>query len=184
VAYIPGFIANIFSLSCCKKIHFNSRTDKLFKEDESQVFSALERVGGHWFLKAQDARQPFQAMAADSTHAKSPQVVTAMEAHRLLGHLSHQAIEHLKDLTTGLRVGTNGKGDQWTDACTSCIKGKMKEDVSRRPRADKACRPFYRIVVDIIQLQKHSKACYNRDVWALHAVCEYTKLHKICTLKD
>jgi hypothetical protein len=47
VAYIPGFIANIFSLSCCKKIHFNSKTNKLFKEDESQVFSDLERVGGH-----------------------------------------------------------------------------------------------------------------------------------------
>jgi hypothetical protein len=60
----------------------------------------------------------------------------------------------------------------------------MKEDVSRRPRADKANRPFYRIIVDIIQLQKHSEACYNSDVWALHAVCEYTKLHEICTLKD
>ncbi|KAK1912656.1 hypothetical protein P3342_004592 [Pyrenophora teres f. teres] len=60
----------------------------------------------------------------------------------------------------------------------------MKEDVSRRPRADKACRPFYRIAVDIIQLQEHGKACYNGDVWALHAVCEYTKLHEICTLKD
>ncbi|KAI1668013.1 Pol protein [Pyrenophora tritici-repentis] len=184
VAYIPGFIANIFSLSCCKKIHFNSKTNKLFKEDESQVFSDLERVRGHWFLNAQDARQPFQAMATDSTHAKSPQVVTAMQAHRVLGHLSYQAIEHLKDSTTGLRVGTNGRGDQWTDACTSCIKGKMKEDVSRRPRADKACRPFYRIIVDIIQLQKHGEACYNGDVWALHAVCEYTKLHEICTLKD
>ncbi|KAK1917089.1 hypothetical protein P3342_001671 [Pyrenophora teres f. teres] len=60
----------------------------------------------------------------------------------------------------------------------------MKEDISRRPRADKACRPFYRIAVDIIQLQEHGKACYNGDVWALHAVCEYTKLHEICTLKD
>jgi hypothetical protein len=89
VAYIPGFIANIFSLSCCKKIYFNSKTNRLFKEDESQVFSGLERVGGHWFLKAQDAGQPFQAMAADSTHAKSPQVVTAMQAHLLLGHPSY-----------------------------------------------------------------------------------------------
>ncbi|KNG52825.1 reverse transcriptase rna-dependent dna [Stemphylium lycopersici] len=184
VAYIPGFIANIFSLSCCKKIYFNSKTDKLFKEDESQVFSDLDRVRGHWFLKARDAGQPFQAMAADSAHAKTPQVVTAMEAHRVLGHPSYQAIEHLKDSTTGLRVGTNGRGNQWRDACTSCIKGKMKEDVNRRPRADKACRPFYRIIIDIFQLQKHGEACYNGDVWALHAVCEYTKLHEICTLKD
>jgi hypothetical protein len=60
----------------------------------------------------------------------------------------------------------------------------MKEDISRRPRTDKACRPFYRIAVDIIQLQERGESCYNGDVWALHAVCEYTKLHEICTLKD
>jgi hypothetical protein len=89
VAYIPGFVANIFSLSCCKKIHFNSKTNRLFKEDESQVFSDLERVGGHWFLNAQDASQPFQAIAADSTYAKSPHVVTAMQAHRVLRHPSY-----------------------------------------------------------------------------------------------
>lgn len=52
VAYIPGFIANIFSLSCCKKVHFNSKTNKLFKEDESKIFSDLDRVGGRWFLNA------------------------------------------------------------------------------------------------------------------------------------
>ena len=75
-----------------------------------------------------------------------------MRAHQLLGHPSYQAIEHLKDSTTGLTVGTNGIGEQWTDSCIPCIKGKMKEEVSRRPRADKACRPFYRIILDIIQL--------------------------------
>jgi len=189
VAYIPKYVANIFSLSCCKGIHFNSMTNTLFREDESlSLFMDLDRVGGHWFLKAQDASQPalqpFRAMAAASTQAKPPQIVTAMKAHQLLGHPSHQAIEHLKDSTTGLTVGTNGRGEQWADSCIPCIQGKMKEDVSRRPRADKAHRPFYRIIVDIIQLQKHGEACYNGDVWALHAVCEYTKLHEICTLKD
>lgn len=184
VAYIPGYVANIFSLSCCRKIHFNSKTNTLFREDDDLLFMNLDWFGGHWFLKAQDATQPFQAMAAASTQAKPPQIVTAMKAHQLLGHPSHQAIEHLKESTTGLKVGTNGKGEQWTDSCIPCIQSKMKEDVSRRPCTDKAHRPFYRIVVDIIQLQKHGKACYNGDVWALHAVCEYTKLHEICTLKD
>jgi hypothetical protein len=43
-------------------------------------------------------------------------------------------------------------------------QGKMKDNISRRPRAHKACRPFYHIVVDIIQLQKHGEACYNGDI--------------------
>ncbi|KAI2484853.1 hypothetical protein Ptr902_03793 [Pyrenophora tritici-repentis] len=123
-------------------------------------------------------------MAARSSQEKAPQTVTAMRAHQLLGHPSYQALEHLQDTTTGLKIGTNGKGDPWTDDCIPCIEGKMKEDISRRPRADKACRPFYRISIDIIQLQKHSAVCYNGDVWALHAVCEYTKFHEICTLRS
>jgi hypothetical protein len=65
-------------------------------------------------------------MAVRLSQEKS-QVVTAMRAHQLLGHPSYQAIEHLQDSTTGLKVGTNGKGDQWTDNCVPCIQGKMKE---------------------------------------------------------
>jgi hypothetical protein len=56
-------------------------------------------------LKAQDAGQPCQAMAADSTHAKSPQVVTAMEAHQVLGNPSYQAIDWRtpQEMVTGVR---------------------------------------------------------------------------------
>ncbi|KAI1511887.1 hypothetical protein KJE20_05929 [Pyrenophora tritici-repentis] len=50
-------------------------------------------------------------MAARSSQEKAPQTVTAMRAHQLLGHPSYQALEHLQDATTGLKIGTNGKGD-------------------------------------------------------------------------
>jgi hypothetical protein len=122
VAYILGYVANIFSLSCCKKIYFNLKTNTLFREHDESLFMDLDRIGGHWFLKAQDALQPFQAMAAASTQAKAPQIVTAMKAHQLLGHPSYQAIEQLKDSTTGLKVGTNGKGGHTTVASSPAQK--------------------------------------------------------------
>ena len=87
-----------------------------------------------------------------------------MQAHQVLGHPSYQALEHLQDATTGLNIGKNGKGDPWTDDCVSCIQGKMKEDISRRPRTDQARRPFYRISIDIIQLQERGDVCYNSNV--------------------
>jgi hypothetical protein len=190
VAYVPGFLTNLFALGRCRKsnIHFDSGRNLLYKDKISNIVANLAYSHGHWLLDADEADRPphhkLLSMATRSSQEKSPQTVTAMQAHQLLGHPSYQAIEHLRDSTTGLKVGTNGEGDQWTDDCIPCIQGKMKEDISRRPRADKACRPFYRINVDIIQLQKHGEACYNGDIWALHAVCEYTKLHEICTLKD
>lgn len=189
VAYIPGFLTNIFALGRCRRsgIHFDSGRNILYKERVSNVIINLHYSHGHWLLDAEEADRPprhkLLSMAASSSQEKT-QTVTAMRAHQLLGHPSYQAIEHLQESNTGLKVGTNGKGDLWTDDCIPCIQSKMKEDVSRQPRADKACRSFYRITIDIIQLQKHGEACYNGDIWALHAVCEYTKLHEICTLKD
>jgi hypothetical protein len=101
-------------------------------------------------------------MAVKSSREKSPQTVTAMRAHQLLGHPSYQALEHLQDATTGLNIDTNG--DPWTDDCILWIQGKMKEDISRRPRADQAYRPFYRISINITQHQERGEICYNGDV--------------------
>jgi hypothetical protein len=47
VAYILGYIANIFSLSCCKKIHFNLKTNTLFREHNELLFMDLNRVRGY-----------------------------------------------------------------------------------------------------------------------------------------
>lgn len=190
VAYVPGFLTNLFALGRCRRsgIHFDSGRNILYKERISNVVANLDYSHGHWLLDAKEADRPprheLLSMAVRSSQEKSPQTVTAMRAHQLLGHPSYQALEHLQDATTGLKIGTNGKGDSWTDDCVSCIQGKMKEDISRRPRTDQACRPFYRISIDIIQLQERGDDCYNGDVWALHAVCEYTKFHEICTLRN
>ncbi|KAG9383206.1 hypothetical protein A1F94_005117 [Pyrenophora tritici-repentis] len=93
-------------------------------------------------------------MAARSSQEKAPQTVTAMRAHQLLGH-KLSGTEHLQDATTGLKIGTNGKGDPWTDDCVSCIQRQDEGRHQSPSRADKACRPFYRISIDIIQLQEH-----------------------------
>jgi hypothetical protein len=154
----------------------------------SNVIANLAYSHGQWLLDAKKAVCPPQhellSMAVRSSQEKSPQAVTAMHAHQLLEHPSYHAIERFQDLTTGLKVGTNGKGDQWTDDCIPCIQSKMKEDISHRPCADKACQPFYHISIEIIQFQEHREVYYNGNIWALHAVCKYTMLHEICNLKN
>jgi hypothetical protein len=127
VAYVPRFLTNLFALGRCRSsgIHFDSGRDVLYKDKISNVVANLTYNHGHWLLDAEEADRPprhkLLSMAVRSSQEKSPQTVTAMRAHCLLGHLSYQAIEHLRDSTTGLKVGTNGKGDQWTDDCIPCI---------------------------------------------------------------
>jgi hypothetical protein len=117
VAYATGFLTNLFALGrCCKSnIHFDSGHNILYKDKISNVVACLAYSHGHWLLDAEEADRPpchkLASMTVRSSQEKS-QVVTAMRAHQLLGHPSYQAIEHLQESTTGLKVETNGEGDQ------------------------------------------------------------------------
>ncbi|KAI1667253.1 hypothetical protein L13192_07962 [Pyrenophora tritici-repentis] len=123
VAYVPGFLTNLFALGRCRRsgIHFDSGRNILYKEKISSVVANLTYSYGHWLLDAKEADRPprheLLSMAVRSSQEKSPQTVTAMRAHQLLGHPGYRALEHLQDATTGLKIGTNGKGDPWTDDC-------------------------------------------------------------------
>jgi hypothetical protein len=118
VAYVPGFLTNLFALRRCRRsgIHFNLGRNILYKERISNIVANLDYSHGHWLLDAKEDNRPSRhellSMTARSSQEKSPQIVTAMKAHQLLGHLSYQAIKHLKDSTTGLIVGTNRSGEQ------------------------------------------------------------------------
>jgi hypothetical protein len=121
VAYVPGFLTNLFALGRCRRsdIHFDSGRNILYKERISNVVANLDYSHGHWLLDTKEADRPprheLLSMAATSSQEKSPQTVTAMRAHQLLGHPGYQALEHLQDATTGLKIGTNGRGDPWND---------------------------------------------------------------------
>jgi hypothetical protein len=116
VAYVPGFLTNLFALGRCRHlgIHFDLERNILYKERISSVVASLAYSQGHWLLDAKEAdRLPCHellSMAVRSSQEKS-QTVTAMRAHQLLGHLSYHVLEHLQNATTGLKIGTNGKGD-------------------------------------------------------------------------
>jgi hypothetical protein len=187
VAYVPGFLTNLFALGRCRDsgIHFDSERNIIYKNKISNIVANLAYSHDHWLLNAKEAdcppRHELLSMAVRLSQEKSPQTVTAMRAHQLLGHPSYHAIEHLHDATSDLKIGANGTGNSWTDDCLPCIQGKMKEDISCCPCAGKVCCPFYCMSIDIIQLQEHREVCYNGDVWALHAVCEYTKFHDVTT---
>jgi hypothetical protein len=116
VAYVPGFLTNLFALRRCRRsgIHFDSGRNILYKDNISSIIANLAYSHSHWLLNAEEANRPprykLLSIAVRSSQEKSPQTVTAMRAHQLLGHPSYQAIKHLRDSTTGLKVGTNGEG--------------------------------------------------------------------------
>jgi hypothetical protein len=127
VAYVPGFLTNLFALGHCRDsgIHFDSGPNIIYKDEISNIVANLAYSHGHWLLDAKEAdcppRHELLSMAVRLSQEKSPQTVTAMQAHQLLGHPSYHAIKHLRDATSDLKIGTNGTSDLWTDDCLPCI---------------------------------------------------------------
>jgi hypothetical protein len=101
VAYVLGFLTNLFALRRCQRsgIYFDSGRNILYKERISNVVANLDYSYGHWLLDAKEADRPprheLLSMATRSSQEKSPQTVTSMRAHQLLGHPSYQALGHL-----------------------------------------------------------------------------------------
>jgi hypothetical protein len=47
-----------------------------------------------------------------------------------------------------------------------------------------ATQPFERIAINLVYLAPQGEQCYNGDKYALHAVCQYSKWHKISCLPN
>ncbi|KAF1831017.1 hypothetical protein BDW02DRAFT_456507, partial [Decorospora gaudefroyi] len=168
-------------LSRCRSlnIHFNSGKDCLYQHVPSNPVCYLEYRDGHWLIDVDEkARPPTRALQAavvsgyrskPSHKEKKPLELSGERAHRLLGHASYEAISHLSHSVEGVRIAQEDQRSTWKE-CEVCIKAKLHKLISRRAPQDAAIRPFYRIGMDLIQLQERGEQCYNRDQWLLHAV--------------
>jgi hypothetical protein len=198
VAYIPGFLTNVVGLSHCRSldIHFNSGTNCLYQRVPSNPVCYLKYKDGHWRIdgdeKARSPPRSLQAAAAavsgyrskPSYKEKKPLELSSEHAHRLLGHASYEAISHLSHNVEGVRIAQEDQqSTSWKD-CEICIKAKLHKVISRRTSQDVATRPFYRIGIDLIQLQEQGEQCYNGDQWLLHAVDQNAKWHEGTCLPD
>ena len=196
VAYIPGFFTNVVGLSRCRSlnIHFNSGKNCLYQRVPSNPVCYLEYKDGHWLIDVDEKARPppraLQAAAVSGYRSKpshterKPLELSSERAHRLLGHASYEAISHLSHSVEGVRIAQEDQqSTSWKD-CNVCIKAKLHKLISRRVPQDIAMRPFYRIGMDLIQLQERGEQCYNRDQWLLHAVDQSTKWHEGTCLTD
>jgi hypothetical protein len=155
----------------------------------------LEYKDGHWLIDADKKARPpprsLRAAAAVSGYRfkpsykeKKPLELSSEHAHRLLGHASYEAISHLSHNVEGVRIPREDQQSTSWKECEVCIKAKLHKLVSRRASQDAATRPFYRIGMDLIQLQERGGQCYNGDRWLLHAVDQNSKWHEGTCLAD
>lgn len=189
VAFCRGFLTSLIGLARCRTmaIHFDSGRDVLYQSLPHNVVANLEYNGGHWLIDSDPLRRPklsdLQSFGISYRPSYAPKPVHQIDqltAHKIWGHPSKKAIEHLEANVNGISI----IGDKLTDCtCQTCIESRLTKIVSRRPSADKATRPFYRIGIDLIYIVPMAEQCWNGDRYALHAVDEFSKWHEILTIR-
>jgi hypothetical protein len=151
------------------------RVEDLLPASITEFASAAESV---------NAAEKRRMQAVKPSYAdRRPLELTAKEAHEIWGHPSSKVISKLEQSVDGVKVKEGTEAPTWQN-CTTCIEAKLHKFKSRRPPREPATRPFERLAIDLVQLRKTGKRCYNGDVWLFHAVCQYCKLHLAACLPN
>ena len=133
----------------------------------------LQYKDGHWLIDNEKEQAPppallsvyttRYAMPKPSRSDRKPLAVSPAEAHSLFGHISQRAVAQLDKQVDGAKVSGQTEAPQWT-ACETCVQSKLHKLVSRRMPREPAERPFYILVVDLVQLRERTERCYNEDL--------------------
>lgn len=123
----------------CLRSHNNTIICTLMdRQDQFVIEDASEEIQGSAF--------PAQRYYSTSWTGRRPVSVDARKWHLRLGHPGPQALEHLVNSSTGVKI----KGISTVD-CDDCAVSKIKRQVHRRPR-DVGHKPGDRLAIDFHDL--------------------------------
>jgi hypothetical protein len=201
-AYVPGFHTNLISAKILKEkldVCFDQRSEELQIGPKCELFSKLQYKLGMYCIEYNSVHalvtgsnfpspsiEPKTELKRDGKQKTStvPKLSIGTKAlwQSRLGHPSDEAIRHLSNASTGVKI---------TDAEIAKPKAGeprplneiqelavAKEQISRR-KAIKATRPFERLCWDMIFL---STPAYNADTIVSHFYDPYLHLHLTETL--
>ncbi|KAF1936026.1 hypothetical protein EJ02DRAFT_360099, partial [Clathrospora elynae] len=186
--YIPSFFTSLFALLqiCTMGIEFDSGWDCLYQKLLKNVVCKLSAKGGYWLMDLDNNKQPrvedlWPASVAES--ASAAESVNTAEKRRMQGHPSDKVISKLEQGVDGVKVKEGTEAPTWQN-CITCIETKLHKFKSQRPLQEPVTQSFERLAINLVQLRKTGKRCYNSDIWLFHAVCQHCKLHLAACLPN
>ena len=96
--------------------------------------------------------------------------------HKIMAHASGEAISHLQDSSTGIKVIEASVPK--TNECETCALTKSQSIISRSDqKSEHKDHPFYRISIDLIQFE----VSMTGHEWATHIACMVTDFNILAT---
>ena len=187
VAFVSSFVTSLVSQSILdgKGVHFDTGGPRLYQEGMTKFL--LHRNGGHFTFSA--ARPPhsypphatkwmFTPFTSFPTALTSQRLRTrpANEWHKILAHVSGEAITHLEKAAADIKVSDSYVPT--TNQCETCVFTKSQQIISRSSRKSKdSGNPFYRISVNLMQFDP----ALNGHEWTTHIACMVTDFNFVDT---
>ena len=187
VAFVSSFVTSLVSQSILdsKGVHFDTGGPRLYQDGTTKFI--LHRNGEHFTFSAAGPPHSYPSHAAkwistaitsSSTALISRRLRTrpANEWHRVLAHVSGEAITHLEKAAADIKVSDSYVPT--TNQCETCALTKSQQIISRSSRKSEGNdNPFSRISVDLMQFD----SALNGHEWATHIACMVTDFNFVDT---
>jgi hypothetical protein len=178
-ALVPSFHTSVVSMDkfLAKKVYWDMEHNRL--THNKQTFCYVERNHGQWTLENNEPMQPTEdenaIFATRSARPRPDEQASPEKWHLKLGHAGPEAISHLSEAATGVKLI---RGPSTTE-CETCSVSKATRIISRRA-SPRGTNPYERVCWDLIQMSK----AYNGDKWISHMRCDRTCMNHIYTQRS
>lgn len=174
VAFVPGFHTNLLSARRMKRAGYkwDFANDRILKGQEE--ICSLRTIHDLWVV---EYRPPSKQEAAWAVKKSEKPLILSGDRdlwHQRMGHLSHEAVGHLPEASTGVTLLDTDRTS--VQPCETCILSNSIQQISRRP-ATRETEPFKRVHFDLIQMNE----AFNGDRWCTHLYDEATHSHAVYT---
>ena len=182
VAYIPTFMTNVISLDilASKGTHWSTRKPEFLESETTGHFYMLHKDGGHWCITEFNP-QRLALLVVRDIRKRPIKSRTALELHRLLGHVSPETIKHATEAFLDIQVDSK-EACPATNECDVCglAKGHSHISTSNYVQLPEDGTPFDRIGFDLIPMD----IALNGDNWVSHLYCRQYHFHMVETHRN
>lgn len=183
VHYVPNFMTNIVALRRLRKRGVDFDSYHLHLHTAGKTMWHVKEFDGHYLLEdnrpASFVAGRLQGTSTATRVSIVNKVATSNDWHRMLGHVSSEAIQHLQTSAEGVIITDSPKSSvPKTHQCEPCALAKAHRVISRSPAiAESSEKPFHRITYDLMNMT----TALNGHLWVSHFACYSTDFNMVYT---
>lgn len=178
VAYVPGFMTNLVSYNLveAQNAFWDHKKNKIIRD--GHVICDVFHFFGQSVLEFNAVNSEREtAFVTSSSTARKPAKASLLVWHERLGHLSSEALRHLKYGTEGAEIENLLSNE--TAVCQTCRLSNSQRIISRIP-TPRSETPYEKVHFDLIQMNEGGEG----EKWIIHFLDDNTRMNHVYCINN